>query len=264
MSIIEALVLGVVQGITEFLPVSSSGHLVLLQKIFGIEESALLFDTMVHVGTLAAVCTVLWKEIWAILKKPVQPLTLYLIIATIPAVLFALLLKNRIEEAFVTGTFLGFCFLITSALLLLAEFLSKNKAKKPGEQMKWHDAAIIGVSQAIAIVPGISRSGATISGALFRRFDRDFAAKFSFLLCIPAILGALVMQLKDIAGRTVSDSISVAPIIIGTLSAAVVGFFAVKFMIKIIREKSLLGFSIYTAVLGIFILIDRFGTHFWF
>ena len=272
MSILTAIVLGVIQGLTEFLPVSSSGHLVLFQKIFGIEEPALLFDIMLHVGTLAAVFAVLWKDIWAILRKLFQPLTAYLILATIPTVIIALALKDPIEKLFETGQFLGVCFLITSALLSAAELLSKRGAtgggglKKPGE-MNWLDALVIGIMQAIAIVPGVSRSGATLSGALSRRLNRDFAARFSFLLSIPAILGAAVLQLKDVVktGETAAgDGIGAAAMIAGTISAAIVGFFAVRLMLKIVREKSLWGFAIYTAILGVLVLVDQFGTHFVF
>jgi len=276
MSIFTAIVLGVIQGLTEFLPVSSSGHLVLFQKIFGIEEPALLFDIMLHVGTLAAVFAVLWKDIWAILRKLFQPLTACLIIATIPTVIIALALKDPIEKLFETGQFLGVCFLITSALLSAAELLSRRGAtggshaadglKKPGE-MNWLDALVIGIMQAIAIVPGVSRSGATLSGALSRRLNRDFAARFSFLLSIPAILGAAVLQLKDVVkgGETAAgDGIGIAAMIAGTVSAAIVGFFAVRLMLKIVREKSLWGFAIYTGILGVLVLVDQFGTHFVF
>jgi len=277
MSVFTAVLLGVIQGLTEFLPVSSSGHLVLFQKIFGIEEPALLFDIMLHVGTLAAVFAVLWKDIWAILKKLYQPLTAYLIIATIPTVIIALALKDTIEELFETGQFLGVCFLITAALLAAAELLSRwavaaggsidgGGLKKPGE-MNWLDALVIGIMQAIAIVPGVSRSGATLSGALSRRLNRDFAARFSFLLSIPAILGAAVLQLKDAVkgGETAAgDGIGIAAMIAGTVSAAVVGFFAVRLMLKIVREKSLWGFAVYTAILGALVLVDQFGTRFVF
>jgi undecaprenyl-diphosphatase len=280
MTFFEALILGVVQGITEFLPVSSSGHLVLLQKIFGITEPALLFDTMVHVGTLVAVFAVLWKDIWAILRHIFQPLTLFLIIATLPAVVFALLFKDGIEEAFASGTLLGFAFLITSILLVVSEFLFRKgtinkagEAGKPrtGESMIWPDALIIGLLQAVAIIPGVSRSGATRSGALSRKLDRDFAARFSFLLSIPAILGALVLQVKDLAndaepaiGASANGGIGAAAIVTGTIAAAIVGFFSVRLMLKIVRERSLVGFAAYTAVLGILVLIDQFGTHLFF
>ncbi|MDR0878851.1 MAG: undecaprenyl-diphosphate phosphatase [Treponema sp.] len=279
MSVWEALVLGAIQGITEFLPVSSSGHLVLLQRIFGITEPALLFDTMVHVGTLAAVFAVLWRDIWDILRRIIQPLTGYLVLATVPTVILALIFKDAIETAFASGAFLGFAFLITAIFLTGSELLSKRQGNtRQKDQMNWLDALIIGIMQGIAIIPGISRSGSTLSGALSRKLDRDFAARFSFLLSIPAILGALVLQIKDLAGGAGNGAVETAaaeaaanagtaggigalPIIAGTLTAAVVGFFSVRLMLKIVREKSLIGFAIYTAALGILVLIDQFGTH---
>jgi len=280
MSVLEALILGVVQGVTEFLPVSSSGHLVLLQKIFGITEPALVFDTAVHGGTLIAVMVVLRWDIWNILRRIVQPMTLYLIIATIPAVIAALVFKDKIEEAFASGVFLGFAFLITSSLLVVSDRLYRGSSKPGGfpaklngpdparlqNEMNWIDALFIGVIQAVAIIPGISRSGATISAALSRRLDRDFAARFSFLLSIPAILGALVLQLKDLAGTasTGTGTIGLLPIMVGCLSACVVGFFSIRLTLKIVREHSLRGFALYTGILGFLVLIDQFGTHFFF
>ena len=283
-----------VQGLTEFLPVSSSGHLVLLQKIFGIEEPALLFDTMLHIGTLLAVFVVLRNDILAILRRIIQPLTGWLILATIPAVVAALVFETHIEDAFHSGRFLGFSFLVTSALLVTAELLSKRKfttenteeklttRSKEAGSMNALDALVIGVLQAVAIIPGISRSGATISGALARGLDRDFAARFSFLLSIPAILGALVFQLKDLltTNAAINDVVAVdgeavivgfaiagtdaAAIAAGTVTAAVIGFFAMRLMLKIVREKSLFGFAIYTGVLGVLVLVDQFVTHFVF
>jgi undecaprenyl-diphosphatase len=268
-NVLYAVVLGIVQGLTEFLPVSSSGHLVLLQKIFGITEPALFFDTMLHLGTLTAVFTVLWKDIWEIIKKPFQPLTVYLLLATIPAVILALAKGDAIENAFESGRFLGVCFLVTTAFLLIAELLSRRAAAdnclKKAENIKPLDAVIIGMLQASAVTPGISRSGAAISGALFRRLERDFAARFSFLLSIPAILGAVILQTKNIMKSGMSDNVtggvSAAAVTAGTLIAAVTGFFAIRFMLKIIREKSLFGFAVYTAVLGILILFDQMVTH---
>jgi undecaprenyl-diphosphatase len=274
MTIIQALILGAVQGITEFLPVSSSGHLVLLQKIFGITEPALLFDTVVHGGTLLAVLVVLRRDILTILTRLFQPLTLYLIIATIPAVVVALLFKDAIEEAFASGAFLGFAFLITSALLCVSEVLFRQPGKPRGlpgllegaglprnqDKMNWQDALVIGLLQAVAIMPGVSRSGSTLSGALSRRLDRDFAARFSFLLSIPAIVGALVLQLKELPASG-EAGIGVAPLIAGAAAAALVGFFSIKIMLKIVREKSLLGFAVYTAILGALVLVDRFAVH---
>jgi undecaprenyl-diphosphatase len=233
---------------------------------------------MLHTGTLAAVFVVLWRDIWAILRRFFQPLTAYLAIATLPAVVFALVFKDMIERAFSSGKFLGFAFLITSALLTVSELLAKREkdgSTKNGAgfagRMNWVDALIIGVLQAAAVIPGVSRSGATLSGALSRGLDRDFAARFSFLLSIPAILGALVLQVKELtegavatgngAGIVETGNIGAAAIIAGTLSAAIVGFFAVRLMLKIIRERSLIGFAVYTAALGILVLIDQFGTH---
>ena len=268
MGILNAVILGIVQGLTEFLPVSSSGHLVLLQKIFGISEPSLFFDTMVHAGTLLAVFAVLWQDIWAILRRLIQPLTGLLILATIPAVIAALAFKHTIEDAFESGQFLGWSFLATTALLVVAELLSKRArigvGLKKAEDMNWLDALIIGILQAVAISPGLSRSGATIAGALSRRLDRNFAARFSFLMSIPAILGAVVLQFKDLVRDGVvaeSGGIGAAAVIAGMVSAAVVGFFAIKLMLKIIRERSLFGFAIYTAVLGTLVLVDQFVTH---
>ena len=278
MSICEALILGIVQGITEFLPVSSSGHLVLLQRIFGISEPVLIFDTALHGATLVAVIIVLWQDIWGILRRFFQPLTAYLLIATLPAVIAALFFKGFVEQAFTSGAFLGFGFLVTSALLFVSEGLyrrstaSADQPPGPGNgtclrklgEMNPLDALIIGLLQALAIAPGISRSGATISGALSRRLDRDFAARFCFLLSIPAILGALLLQVKDFMETGGEGAIGFSPLIAGTLTAFVVAFFSIKLALKIVRRHSLIGFSIYTGVLGLIVLMDKFVTQFFF
>ena len=281
MTIPEALILGAVQGITEFLPVSSSGHLVLIQKIFGIGEPVILFDTLVHAATLIAVCAVLWKDIWDILKKIVQPLTLYLVIATIPAVIAALVFRKQIEGIFSSTTFLGIFFIVTSILLLHSElrnwkpkFLRKanesaeiqnEKPEAVEKKMSWKDALIMGLFQAAAIIPGLSRSGAVLSAGLFCGLKRDKIVRFAFLLSIPAILGALVLQVKDIGGGiagTSAGGIGILPLAAGFVSAAVTGFFSIRFMLKIVGEHTLIGFAVYTRILGILVLIDRFGTHF--
>jgi undecaprenyl-diphosphatase len=264
MSIFEAIILGIIQGFTEFLPVSSSGHMVLLQKIFGISEPVLLFDTMVHGGTLIAVFIVLWGDIWAIVRRIVQPLTVYLILATIPTVVVALIFKEFIEETFQSAAFLGFSFLFTALVLLVSEQGYPTGRVKPHVAMDWFDALVIGVCQAIAIIPGVSRSGLTLSGALSRRLNRDFAARFSFLLSIPAILGALVLQLKDLVRGEIILNIGIKPIIAGTLAAAVTGFFAIKFMLKFVKTRSLRGFAFYVAILGILVLADQYVFRFFF
>ncbi|MDR1239165.1 MAG: undecaprenyl-diphosphate phosphatase [Treponema sp.] len=286
MNVVEALILGVIQGITEFLPVSSSGHLVLFQHIFekirGVKFAGppLLFDTMVHAGTLVAVFIVLRKDILALLRRPIQPLTAYLVIGTLPAVVLALAFGDVIEKTFDSGNFLGFAFLITSALLLTAELLSRRPVRPDSagqstgkENMNWLDALIIGLLQGVAIIPGVSRSGATLSGALSRKLSRDFAARFSFLLSIPAILGALILQIwklikiagpESAAAEGGGAGIGLVPVLAGTIAAAVVGFFSIRFMLKIIRERTLTGFAIYTAILGALVLADQFVSRLFF
>jgi undecaprenyl-diphosphatase len=281
MNVFEAVFLGAVQGLTEFLPVSSSGHLVLFQKLLRIAGPALFFDTLVHGGTLIAVFAVLWRDIWDILRRIFQPLTGYLLLATLPAVAAALVFGDTIEKAFASGSSLGFAFLATSVLLVLAELLSKRARLPKGgfyrrlkgkEEMNWRDALVIGVLQALAIVPGLSRSGSTLSGALSRGLNRDFAARFSFLLSIPAILGALILQTRDLLAEGLASGLAesgvvegpgpgVLPLVAGTLSAALVGFFSIRIMLRIVRKRSLLGFAVYTGLLGLLVLVDRFGTH---
>ncbi|MDR0785100.1 MAG: undecaprenyl-diphosphate phosphatase [Treponema sp.] len=256
MGVLQAIILGAAQGVTEFLPVSSSGHLVLLQKIFGISEGTLLFDVMTHVGTLIAVFAVLWKDVWAIIKKPIQPLTGFLIIATIPTVATALIFKDSIEAAFTSTDFLGWAFLLTSLALIASDFLGNrgDSFRRRLRQMSVIDALVIGVLQAVAVIPGVSRSGFTLSGALARKLDKDFAARFSFLLSIPAILGALVLQVKDLANGN-AVHVEIAPLIVGTLTAAAVGFFSVRLMLKLVKEHRLWGFAVYTGLLGIGVLV---------
>ena len=265
MSVWEALILGIVQGATEFLPVSSSGHLVLLQKIFGISEPVLLFDTALHAGTLFAVIVVLWRDILGLLRRIFQPLTLFLVVATIPAVVAALLFRGPIEAAFSSASFLGFAFLLTSALLFLSEKLfSRTAEARNADKMNTFDALVVGLLQAVAVIPGVSRSGATISGGLYRGLERGFAARFSFLLSIPAILGALLLQTVGLAKGGDAGAIAPLPLAVGTVSACIVAFFSVKLALKIVREHSLLGFSAYTGILGLLVLIDKFATRFFF
>jgi undecaprenyl-diphosphatase len=254
------MVLGAVQGITEFLPVSSSGHLVLLQRLLNIDEPSLLFDTMVHVGTLGAVVIVLKEEVLALLKKPWQKQTLLLIIATMPTVAAALLFHDAIEVAFWKGALLGPAFLFTAFALTLAELLPTRAGASPEkrtmEKMNLVDALVIGVCQSVAILPAVSRSGLTLSGSILRNIDREDAAKFSFLLSIPAILGALVLQLTGFpSGTPKTGGFSLAA---GTLTAFFAGLMAIKLMLKIVRENRLFGFAAYTAILGILCVV--FGT----
>ncbi|MCL2557209.1 MAG: undecaprenyl-diphosphate phosphatase [Treponema sp.] len=273
MNIFEAIFLGAVQGLTEFLPVSSSGHLVLARVIFGIDAGPILFETAVHIGTLAAVIAALRREIWDILKNLAQPVTAFLVVATIPAVAAALLLRGWLEGAAESGNYLGFAFLATAALLSAAELISRRAVRRAElrgrEEMSWRDALVIGACQALAVVPGVSRSGATLAGALARGLGRDFGARFVFLLSIPIILGAGLFQAVELMAGSESAAeaaraVGSGALVAGTLSAAIVGFFAVRIMLKIVREKSLWGFAVYTGALGAFVLLDRFALRIFF
>lgn len=260
MSVLIAALLGLVQGLCEFLPVSSSGHLVLLQTVFGISEGALFFDTMLHVGTLIAVFAVFYKEIWDIIRHPIQIKTGLLIIATVVTAACWFLFEDFFEAAF-EGGYLGFGFLITSVILFISCRL--GSASNSIEATKWYKAVGIGLMQGVAIVPGISRSGSTIAGARFMGMERGAAAEFSFLLSIPAILGSAVLQIPDVI-REGTAGIPVVSIIVGAAVAAISGYFAIRFMLKLILKKSLIGFSIYTAVLGVLVLADKFIFHLFF
>lgn len=260
MSILESIVLGIVQGLTEFLPVSSSGHLVLLQKLFGLSglEDAgdpwlMLFDIMLHLGTLIAVVIVMRREIADLFKKPFHTLW-YLVIATIPAVIFALCFKDFIDETF-GGAYLGYAFLLTAIILWLSEVIAKKADKK--RELRSGAALTMGLMQVIGLFPGVSRSGSTIAGGLAYGLDREKAAKFSFLMSIPAIIGANMFKGFDLIKTGVE--IDWIPAIVGTVCAAIAGYIAIKFMLSLIQRKRLYGFAVYVALLGVFVLLNQFG-----
>ncbi|MCX7829294.1 MAG: undecaprenyl-diphosphate phosphatase [Thermanaerothrix sp.] len=301
MSILEALFLGVVQGLTEFLPVSSSGHLVLFQKLFGLKDVPLLFDTLLHCGTLLAVFVALWDDIWPLIQRPFQKTTYLVIVATLPTVVIALLFKDSIETAFSTGAWLGWGFLLTTTFLLVGEILSRrfipqNTAAETGTpqqpeaaevaqpsdsaprdtahhhkglpirdaaQMGYLRALFVGLMQGIAIFPAISRSGSTIAGGLMAGCERSYAGRFSFLMAIPAILGALVFQLKDIMheGPGMLGAVSIFALVVGTGAAAITGFLAIKLLLKILQKGRLWGFACYTGLLALLILLDQYLVH---
>jgi undecaprenyl-diphosphatase len=263
MNIIEAVILGIIQGVTEFLPVSSSGHLTIIQKLFGIDEPVMLFNIALHLGTLLAVIVVLRKDIINIICKPVQKLTGMLIVSTLITVVFALVLKKSgengfslLDTAYTSTKFLGVAFLITSAALFVAEKLSKHGEVRGEKEANILDAVVIGICQGFGVLPGISRSGSTLAGALGRHLDRDFAARYSFLLSIPTILGGFVLEIADsLKPDAVAPDINLSAILAGSITAAIVGFAAINLMLKIIRSRKLYGFSIYTGILGILVII---------
>lgn len=253
MSIIQSIILGAVQGFTEFLPISSSGHLVLFQKTFHINEQALFFDVMLHFGTVIPLFIIFRKEIKEITTDPFHNRLLgYLIIGTLPAVVIGFLFKDIFEKLFASGASVGIEFLITAVILWLIE--RKKSGTRLLDKMKPRDSLVIGFTQALAIFPAISRSGITISGALFQGLDRKFAAKFSFLLAIPSILGASVIELKDVSVTTMSGNL-LLPVFLGMITAAVVGYIAIRWMLIIIEKKTMKPFAVYVGVLGVSIVI---------
>jgi undecaprenyl-diphosphatase len=257
LTIIQGFILGLVQGLTEFLPMSSSGHLVLFQKLFGLSEGTMTFDIAVHLATLAGVFIVLKDEIAVILKKPLGRLTLLIITGTIPTLIIGALFSNVFEKLFQSGRTLGLEFIFTGLILWYAESVrSKNKEL---EKTTYTDAAIIGVAQGIAILPAVSRSGLTLAGALFRGLNREFALKFSFLMSIPAILAASAKDGYDIikASSGFSLDIGITPLLIGMVTAAISGYLAIKFMLRVFSKASLKVFSYYVFALGILVLIDQ-------
>ena len=265
MNFIQAFILGAVQGLTEFLPVSSSGHLVLFQRIFGLKENVLTFDIAVHIATMLAVIVVFWKDILGILKRPFAKMTWLLVIGTLPAVIVGLMLKKAIERLFEGGQTLGLEFIATGMVLWFVE--SVRKGNKNIDRTSPLDALWIGIAQAVAILPAVSRSGLTIAGALFRGLNREFAAKFSFLLSIPAILGATILDVPD-ALHTIRASgtvgVPTACLILGVLTALVFGFIAIKWMLQILTRGSLRGFAVYVILLGLLILVDQLFLGKWF
>jgi undecaprenyl-diphosphatase len=258
MTILNAIILGIIQGLTEFLPVSSSGHLVLFQRLFGLREGMLTFDIAVHIATLFAVVAVFWRDTIQLIKKPFSKLMFMLIAGTIPTAIIGFALKDVFEKLFESGKTLGIEFIGTGIVLLLCERV-KTKGKDINT-MSWIDSALIGVLQGAAILPAVSRSGLTIAGALFRGFDRSFAAKFSFLLSIPAILGGAVVDLPK-AMKVITDKsaagIEPMAIIAGMLCAGIFGFISVKWMIRILSRGTLRPFAYYVFLIGILVLLEQ-------
>ena len=262
-----AILLGLVQGLCEFLPVSSSGHLYLISKLtsgaVGEDTFGSFFTVMLHVATLIAVLFVYREQVLAILRHPIQKLTLHLIVATLPTVVFALILKkwDALDKWLDEGNLLGVSFLLTAVFLTVSELITRRrKPRKSIETMRWTDALAIGGMQAIGVLPGVSRSGSTIAGALGCGLDRRSAADFSFLLSIPAILGGMVLEIykvvkdpKALVGVMTLQYWGV--LLLAMLVAAISGYFAVRFMIRLITKKGLLGFAIYTGALGLLVLL---------
>lgn len=272
MSYFEAIILGLVQGLAEFLPISSSGHLALLQQAFGIhEDKVLLFAVLLHVGTLISVFIVYWKDIWELIvelcltirdlctgkglrlaERPIRKLGVMIIVATIPTAIIGLVFSDFFDSLYNSVIPIGVGLIITGFLLIFAE--KKGEGNRGIQQMNFRNAIFIGLVQGVAICPGISRSGSTLFGSLICNLDRKFAVKFVFLISIPSILGSAVLEAPAAleAGVTAAE---VGPVLVGMLVAAVSGLVAIKTMIKIVSGKKLSYFSYYVWALGLFVVL---------
>ncbi|MBR2885389.1 MAG: undecaprenyl-diphosphate phosphatase [Clostridia bacterium] len=275
MTVIKAFILGLIQGISEFLPISSSGHLSIAGQLMGMDPEAsnlLSFNILLHVATLAAVFIVFWNDIWEMIKAffgmlgdlftgkglrlkefTYRRLIIMLIAGTIPAVFAALFLGDIIEnpELWQIGIFL----IITAILLFLSEKLAGGNISL--EEMSVKRAFCVGCFQGLGTLPGISRSGSTIVGGLFSRLEKSTAVRFSFLLSIPAILGALVLDLKDMVGAT-TQTLSFMPVAVGMITAAISGYFSIRFLLRLVEKSKLSYFSYYCVAAGVFAIILNF------
>ncbi len=251
----EAFLLGIIQGLTEFLPISSTGHLYLGRHFFSLDEAGLFLDTMLHTGTLLAVIVIYKNELLQIIKEPFGRLSLLVVIGTIPAVLAGLLFSDFFDSISKTGVTIGWEFLFTGMILWMSDGIKSGRKKM--ESITFGDALFIGSFQAAAIFPAVSRSGLTIAAGLFRKLDRETAAYFSFLLSIPAIAGGVVFQFKELfTGHT--ETVTFSSLFIATLSSALFGYLAVVWMIDFLKRRSLKIFAVYVWILGFTVLALQF------
>jgi len=289
MSLFEAIFMGIVQGLTEFLPVSSSGHLAISRQILGLNFDNLLFEVLLHIGTLIAIVAVYYKDVIRLIlggisivgrffqylyiglvsncllnknKKVPQIINsnankfvMLIIVASIPTAIIGLTLEKKIVQSFDILLVPGICLIVTGLLLCLTNRL-KLGVKQEGKA-SYLDAVIIGTFQGFAAFPGISRSGSTIVASLLRGFDKEFSVKFSFLMSLPAVLGAMLLQLKDIPLKTMSTIIT-APYLMGMISSAVVGYICIKFLIKLIQNSKLHYFAYYCFAVGTIVILSYF------
>ena len=269
MDIFQAIIIGLVQGLTEFLPVSSSAHLIFAQQALGLSDVGLAFDVLMHVGTLVAVIVYFFNDIvnmikgfllslvdlkngnfmGEIKKDPYKKLAWLTILATIPVGVVGVLFNDIIESMFKGLTIPAFLLLVTGCLLYASQRMNSGRIDVRNITLK--EALIMGCGQALAVLPGLSRSGTTIAAGLFAGLDKEFAAKFSFILSIPAILGAAVFQLKDLSG----GSVEIGACIAGFVVAVISGYLAISVLLKIVREKSLDIFAYYCWIVGIIVLV---------
>jgi len=250
MNIDQAIISGFVQGLTEFFPISSSGHLVILHSIFGFKTPEIAFDVFLHIGTLLSVLIFFRKDIIAIVLKD-RKLLYLLAWASVPTAIIGFLLKDPAEKFFSSPVFVGYMLIINGAWLFTAWYFA-GKAR-PVKRIGPVNSFLIGVAQGIAVIPGISRSGATISTAMISGIDGEFAVKFSFLLSIPAILGASVLKFASI-GKSISAG-SAPQFLAGALTAMAVGILAIKAIMALVKGNRIKPFAAYCVLAGLVIIL---------
>jgi undecaprenyl-diphosphatase len=259
MDVIQAIILGLVQGVSEFVPISSSGHLVLVPWLLGWPQPGLVFDTVVHWGTLVAVLAYFWRDLIALagawgrslasrdLSEPEARIAWLIVVGTLPAMLMGYVGENFFESLFAAPAWVAGFLLVTGLILALSEWLGKRH-KEP-HQLTFLDSIIIGIAQGCAIAPGISRSGATMAAGLFRGLKREAAARYSFLLAIPIIFGAGLLQLLDLFEMG-NATTHLPPLILGFLAAAISGYLCIRFLISYLQRGRLYVFAIYCWLAG--------------
>lgn len=273
MTTFQAIILGLIQGLAEFLPISSSGHLALAQHFFGINsDSVLIFAVLLHVGTLISVFIVYWKDILGLIyeffgtfadlvktkrfdvnKNATRRMCWLIITATVPTAVIGFLFDEKFEKLYSNVLAIGICLVITGCILFAAEKWGKNLHGI--KNTKFKHAITVGILQGCAIAPGISRSGSTIVGGLACGLKREWAVRFAFLVSIPPILGSVILELPDaLVAGTVDSSLTV-PILAGVIVSAVSGLIAIKGMIRLVSGKKLTYFSYYTWILGISVIV---------
>ena len=263
MSSLEALVLGVVQGLTEFLPISSSGHLRIVPALAGWDDPGAAFTAVIQLGTMAAVLVYFRADLWRIATAWVHELRVpfarrstdanlgwFIILGTIPIAIFGFAFRNQIESGARSLYLIGTMLIAFSFVMLAAERFGSRKRELTA--MDGRDGVFIGVAQALALIPGVSRSGATISAGLFRNFDREAAARYSFLLSVPAVVLSGLFELKDVGGE---GSVGFAPTLIATIAAFITGYAAIAWLLRYLAGHSLNIFVAYRIPLGILVLV---------
>tara|TARA_B100000519_G_scaffold51308_1_gene41788 strand:- start:111 stop:878 length:768 start_codon:yes stop_codon:yes gene_type:complete len=253
MTIIDGIILGIIQGVTEFLPISSSGHLVLAQEFLGIDQPGNKFEILVHMGTLASILVIFFGDIKSILfsirKNQTQKFIYFIIIGTIPAVLFGLSLKDTIDSLFDNTYVVGIALVFTGIILYASKFFEPVE-----KSLSYRISFLIGIAQALAIIPGISRSGITISCALFLGLNTKESTRFSFLLAIPVIFGAGLLMLFDIDnGLKINAPVALG----GLLSSFIVGFLSLKWLLGIVQSGKFHYFGVYCFCIGFLTILYK-------